>query len=379
MSSSGGIGSPPRGVTTSGEGLTQAVGDAQAQSANVGAAQIAPDGKVLVNGVPVDVNTPEGAAILMGAVNTEELETIKGMLLLKQVDSPDGPLLIPDDSFKKADTTALRAQLGPTANEGGDWIDNELGQWFESQGVANPYNSNTTPALYDKIKDNGAFLEAVAKLTGYLQNPTTKAEGEFISHMAAIEGQNVTNAAGTQTQYSPEFVKYMKGIQAANPHGNIMELLFLVFRQSIEETNEDKKYFLQKLKMFNDMGESLSNYLSDLVDVSRDLGAAAAGAKYPEMVLTAEPVTIKKFDLSTTNRAGELVPLSVESKKLERAGLNDTIKEVESMQETVRNKRQMASTAFQNFDQKSNQLYNLLSSVMKAMNEMRMGTVRNML
>ena len=55
------------------------------------------------------------------------------------------------------------------------------------------------------------------------------------------------------------------------------------------------------------------------------------------------------------------------------------IKEVESMQETVRNKRQMASTAFQNFDQKANQLYNLLSSVMKAMNEMRMGTVRNML
>jgi hypothetical protein len=59
--------------------------------------------------------------------------------------------------------------------------------------------------------------------------------------------------------------------------------------------------------------------------------------------------------------------------------LSDTIKEVESMQETVRNKRQMASTAFQNFDQKASQLYNLLSSVMKAMNEMRMGTVRNML
>ena len=36
-------------------------------------------------------------------------------------------------------------------------------------------------------------------------------------------------------------------------------------------------------------------------------------------------------------------------------------------------------TAFQNFDQKANQLYNLLSSVMKSMNEMRMGTVRNIL
>ncbi len=60
-------------------------------------------------------------------------------------------------------------------------------------------------------------------------------------------------------------------------------------------------------------------------------------------------------------------------------GLDGQIREVEAMQESVRNERQMASTAFQNFDQKANQLYNLLSSVMKAMNEMRMGTVRNML
>ena len=38
-----------------------------------------------------------------------------------------------------------------------------------------------------------------------------------------------------------------------------------------------------------------------------------------------------------------------------------------------------ANAAFQNFDQKSNQLYNLMASVMKAMNEMRGGTIRNML
>jgi hypothetical protein len=60
-------------------------------------------------------------------------------------------------------------------------------------------------------------------------------------------------------------------------------------------------------------------------------------------------------------------------------GLGAVIREAESNRETIRNKRQMASTDFQNFDQKANQLFNLLSNVMKAMNEMRMGTVRNML
>ena len=40
---------------------------------------------------------------------------------------------------------------------------------------------------------------------------------------------------------------------------------------------------------------------------------------------------------------------------------------------------QFEAMSFQNFDQKANQLYNLMSSVLKATNEMRSGTVRNML
>lgn len=51
----------------------------------------------------------------------------------------------------------------------------------------------------------------------------------------------------------------------------IMETLFLVFRESIEETNKDKQYFLTKLKMYNDMGEALSDYLKELT-TAMDLG-----------------------------------------------------------------------------------------------------------
>jgi len=348
MSSSGGIG----GGGQSNLSVAQA-----SEAVNFGDAQVAANGQVSVKGVKVSLDTAEGAQALIGAVNSEDLAAIKALLQLKQVDSPDGPLLIPDDSFNKVDTTAIKAQLGPLSVKGGDGLDKEIAGLFEQNKIPNPFNANTTPDLEKKLKGDTTseftLSGASSGLQAYYKNPTT----------ARLDG----------------FVDYMKGIQAQNPHGNIMEILFLVFRDSIKETNEDKKYFLTKLKMFNDMGESLSNYLSDLVDVSRDLGAAAAGAKYPEMVLTAQPVQIKKFDLSTTNAAGQLEALTTKSKRLDRAGLNDTIKEVESMQETVRNKRQMASTAFQNFDQKANQLYNLMSSVMKAMNEMRMGTVRNML
>ncbi len=51
----------------------------------------------------------------------------------------------------------------------------------------------------------------------------------------------------------------------------IMETLFLVYRESIEETNEDKRFFLTKLKMFNDMGEALSDYLRELT-TALDMG-----------------------------------------------------------------------------------------------------------
>ena len=87
------------------------------------------------------------------------------------------------------------------------------------------------------------------------------------------------------------------------------------------------------------------------------------------------------FDPSTSRRR---IPrqghrVSLVEKTFTRDSLNTEIKNVESSQETIRNQRQMASTAFQNFDQKMNQLYNLMSSVLKTTSEMRSGTVRNML
>lgn len=59
--------------------------------------------------------------------------------------------------------------------------------------------------------------------------------------------------------------------------------------------------------------------------------------------------------------------------------LGALIEEVDAMQESARNDRQTATTQFSNYNQKSTQYFNMLSSVMKNMNSMRMGTVRNML
>lgn len=53
------------------------------------------------------------------------------------------------------------------------------------------------------------------------------------------------------------------------------------------------------------------------------------------------------------------------------------IKGLEAAMEDVKNKRQEINTAFGNLDQKTTQLYNVLSTVMKNMKEMQLGITRN--
>jgi methyl-accepting chemotaxis protein len=81
---------------------------------------------------------------------------------------------------------------------------------------------------------------------------------------------------------------------------------------------------------------------------------------------------------ATSGRRGSfLLPAKERRKALSE--LNKAIRDLEGMRETVRNNRQMSSAAFRNFDRKANQQFDLLSSVMKAMTEMRLGVIQYML
>ena len=217
-----------------------------------------------------------------------------------------------------------------------------------------------------------------------------------------------------------EFEKRLNALQQEFPHGNIMDILTLLFIESIKDMNEDKKYFLKRLQEFNNMAEGLAAYLQDvLMPASDQLGNKIANAHEDKARKQGVYVELREYDLSSLDSDGNLVEKKISktlgkktsekdyafyrvdkwfanntytSQKADKVGadgkverwlnqnaLSNRIKGLEADQETVRNKRQMASTAFQNFDQKTNQLYNLLSSVLKALGEMRMGTTRNML
>ena len=46
---------------------------------------------------------------------------------------------------------------------------------------------------------------------------------------------------------------------------DVMAMLFNVFKESISETNKDKQYMLEKLKLYNSIAEAMSDYLKELV------------------------------------------------------------------------------------------------------------------
>ena len=61
------------------------------------------------------------------------------------------------------------------------------------------------------------------------------------------------------------------------------------------------------------------------------------------------------------------------------AAIAENIKSLEAAMEKIKNKRAEAMTSFENFDQKVNQLFTVLSTVMKNMKETQQGIARNLL
>jgi len=57
------------------------------------------------------------------------------------------------------------------------------------------------------------------------------------------------------------------------PSDSIFEVLFAVMRESISEANEDRKYFLMKLNMYNKIAQALADYLQELSDATKELQA----------------------------------------------------------------------------------------------------------
>ena len=182
----------------------------------------------LPTGVQVDLSTAEGVAKAESLLSLEQLADLESLMSgigYKRA----GGVFVAEDKFS---VNTKRGVSGPSATDLGiTELDVAIGQLFTNQNIPNPYNANTTPRLYEAMQTSAEFQPTVEALKNYLVNPLDANLKEFATRLGALEA---------------EF-----------PNGNIMEVLFLVFRESIQATNEDKKYFLLKLQEFNKMAEGV--------------------------------------------------------------------------------------------------------------------------
>jgi hypothetical protein len=73
------------------------------------------------------------------------------------------------------------------------------------------------------------------------------------------------------SENSAEFLASLKQYQGQFPNSDVMGLMFAIFKESIEETNADKKYYLQRISEMNQISQALGEYLGYLNDNSGKL------------------------------------------------------------------------------------------------------------
>jgi len=242
------------------------------------------------------------------------------------------------------------------------------------------------PAADEELAD--FVLEREAELS-YVQTRGTVARGSRTHSLTAGSGRSPrefrkkTEAIGLQgTVNHIEAVRFgaapnpdlvataIAQSLESRPEQDPMRAAFLVFRTSIQQANRDKAYFLSKLQRYNEIGNALSEHMRQLTDaMGSGLGCSdedSGSRNVDTSILDPDHRTLA--DRMLVERAW------VESDD----GIRRTIRRLQQMEGQVRGRRQVVASQFENANQKSSQLYNMLSSVIKTMKEMEAGVIRNL-
>ena len=93
----------------------------------------------------------------------------------------------------------------------------------------------------------------------------------------------------------------------------IMATLFYIFKEAIDDMNEDKAYWLQKLKNHNDIAEALGDYLGDLADDADSWTTETSSA--PKPIKTVSKTTKKGDTKEESSRAKHIVEMIAKMSK----------------------------------------------------------------
>ncbi|NHJ05237.1 MAG: hypothetical protein EAX90_10455 [Candidatus Heimdallarchaeota archaeon] len=80
-----------------------------------------------------------------------------------------------------------------------------------------------------------------------------------------------------------------------NNGSDILSTLFYLFLESIQDLNEDKKYFLEKLRQYNELSKAMGDYLKELNEITIEVNNTNKNDEnYNEETLVSN--TIRRID-----------------------------------------------------------------------------------
>jgi hypothetical protein len=178
---------------------------------------------------------------------------------------------------------------------------------------------------------------------------------------------------------------------AASGGGNVMEMLLLVMKESIAESNEDKKHYLGKLQGANETSQAMSRHMEDLAAASTALaggekGAAGAGAGVDPETLVQHVLResylestedlkdfaekVKHFNEAKNSYREALADLR------EGGGQEDVIEWLEEKLSSLGDDAQLANVDLQNVLQKQQQTMQMMSNISKTLYDTAQAVIR---
>jgi len=317
--------------------------------------------------------------------------------------------------------------------------------------------TTATPSVEERIDTEQPLETVSAAVSKASENLEPGTDLDDNGGLAESDEEKSEDIAMSSEEFN-EFQDRLEEIMTELPQGDVMASLFYIFKSSIEEVNEDKRYFLSKLADMNKIAEAQGKYLKELNELSIQLEASIAeedsesgsdsegfyeGDKYSpdwsddykglmdritaieealadgsvELTETVEKkvwdqaVPIQRdtniYELTKNFVLSETQDLSPEEEEeitavvLARTGntVRSTVSELQKDNEDKSNRElidkwsvlldfeseegeteeEKLTNAFENFDQKANQLFTILSTVLKGIKEMQSSTRNNFL
>lgn len=244
-----------------------------------------------------------------------------------------------------------------------------------------PTTGGAVPIPYPNVGGSDTFERAGGKVPSPLLGGASALEAPRSPPAPAAVAKEVGGLIGAG-QGSAAFASWV-GTVAVGGGGDVTQTLVGILKEAVAETNEDKKYYLEKMQGYNDQAEAVSDYLGALVEASATLAERAKGKREktsPPVITRGEPSALEQA-ADADRFAGLVTEFATAKEELREAVAKlrgEDIRALEEKLNAVGDDAQLANVDLQNILQKQQQTLQMMSNISKMLYDTAQSVIRKM-